>query len=97
MGKMAASQSRGLQGPRSCGVPGQRGGALPVLASRIHRWHPESPEPPPPPALRPPAGLTEPSLNIAGQAQPRPAVIRDTGQQLGNPGTERTARQPGIT
>lgn len=35
MGKMAASQSRGLQGPRSCGVPGLRGGAVPAPRSSV--------------------------------------------------------------
>lgn len=35
MGKMAASQSRGLQGPRSCGVPRLRGGAVPAPRSPV--------------------------------------------------------------
>ncbi|XP_053822237.1 basic salivary proline-rich protein 2-like [Vidua chalybeata] len=62
---MAASQSRGLQGPRSCGVPGLRGGGsprapLPVLASSSSApGEPQRSKPPPPPAHGPgppPAG-----------------------------------------
>lgn len=59
-GRWLLARAGGCRAHAPAASPGSAGGALPVLASSIHRWHPESPKPPPPPALRPGAGFTEP-------------------------------------
>lgn len=104
MGKMAASQSRGLQGPRSCGVPGLRGGGSPCAPLLCAGIQPVGTRGAPAGANHRPQPVHSPGLPRAGTWQPPnptvypgepPGSLNCLSLNIAGPGAAPASRDPG--